>query len=275
MAIDMNTQNCRFPFFHRGFTLIELLVVIAIIALLMSILMPVLKRIRNQAKTVTCQANLKQWGIIFEMYTQANDGRFWTNRLGINWWPYSLEPKYKYYKINKIWFCPTANKLERENGVRRQFNIFNAWICSPDPNIAGSYGINGYILNIDLPLDAFFPFSRGVRVRDCWGTPNVPGANNIPLFLDAIESELLPLATDTPPQREGLGGLFDMSYCCINRHDGFIGCLFLDFSVRKVSLKELWTLKWHRSFDTAGPWTKSGGVEPSDWPQWMRSFKDY
>ena len=38
---------------------------------------------------------------------------------------------------------------------------------------------------------------------------------------------------------------------------------------------ELWTLKWHRNFDTTGPWTKAGGVQPADWPEWMRRFKDY
>lgn len=51
--------------------------------------------------------------------------------------------------------------------------------------------------------------------------------------------------------------------------------LFLDWSVRKVALKEPWTLKWYPQYDTAGPWTKAGGVQPSDWPEWMRKFKDY
>ena len=61
----------------------------------------------------------------------------------------------------------------------------------------------------------------------------------------------------------------------INRHNGHINGLFLDWSVRKVGLKELWTLKWRASYDTAGPWTRAGGVQAEDWPKWMRGFKDY
>ena len=61
---------------RRGFTLIELLVVIAIIALLMAILMRALQRVRKQAKAVICQSNLKQWGSIFAMYTDDNNGIF-------------------------------------------------------------------------------------------------------------------------------------------------------------------------------------------------------
>jgi hypothetical protein len=49
----------------------------------------------------------------------------------------------------------------------------------------------------------------------------------------------------------------------------------MDFSTHKVGLKELWTLNWHRSFDNRNPWTKAGLVQPSDWPQWMKRFKDY
>jgi prepilin-type processing-associated H-X9-DG protein len=64
-------------------------------------------------------------------------------------------------------------------------------------------------------------------------------------------------------------------HICINRHEGGINMAFLDGSARKVGLKELWTLKWHKKYDTANKWTKAGGAQPEDWPEWMRRFKDY
>jgi hypothetical protein len=52
---------------------------------------------------------------------------------------------------------------------------------------------------------------------------------------------------------------------CIDRNDGGIYILFIDWSVRKAGLKELWMLKWNRNYDTAGPWAKTGGVQPENW----------
>lgn len=59
----------------KGFTLIELLVVIAIIALLLSILMPSLNKIKISARRVICRTNLHQWGLAFNGYEAANDGK--------------------------------------------------------------------------------------------------------------------------------------------------------------------------------------------------------
>ena len=56
-----------------GFTLIELLVVIAIIALLMAILIPVLRKAREQAKNVECFNNLRQIGLAANFYAGDYD----------------------------------------------------------------------------------------------------------------------------------------------------------------------------------------------------------
>ena len=59
---------------RKGFTLIELLVVIAIIALLLAILMPSLRKAKKVAQGVVCQSNLKQWGLVWGIYTNSYDG---------------------------------------------------------------------------------------------------------------------------------------------------------------------------------------------------------
>ena len=99
----------------------------------------------------------------------------------------------------------------------------------------------------------------------------------MPLFVDALRFDLWPRETDGPALEEFAtwSPRNHMARCCINRHGEAVDCLFLDGSARKVGLKALWTLKWHRKFVTTGPWTSAGGVLPSDWPEWMRDFKDY
>jgi prepilin-type N-terminal cleavage/methylation domain-containing protein/prepilin-type processing-associated H-X9-DG protein len=56
---------------HRaGFTLIELLVVLGIIAVLVAMLLPALRRAREDALRVQCASNLRQIGMGLELYDQ-------------------------------------------------------------------------------------------------------------------------------------------------------------------------------------------------------------
>jgi prepilin-type N-terminal cleavage/methylation domain-containing protein len=251
----------------KGFTLVELLVVIAIIALLLSILMPALGRVRRQAQAAACQAALHSWGQIFMLYTNDNNGYFYTQVAPPNTklWMMILRP---YYPPTKGYCCPTATKPQSE-GAKGTFSAWGklngGWATEPGKWIYGSFGVNDWLVNVNDALG------------NCWKTINVSsGGNNIPMLLDSVWVDGYPGfyqdqgIQDVPARHEGqfADGVTDnMQRFCINRHNGAINSVFIDSSVRKVNLKGLWKLKWHRNYDTSYP-------EP-DWKgyPWLNKIK--
>jgi len=265
---------------REAFTLIELLVVIAIIALLMAILVPTLRRVRNQGRAVVCQSNLKQWGTIMAAFVNENDGRFQDpydrdrySDSGSGLWALGGGEA-----PTSMFHCPMATKVD--TSTFPYGGTFQSWckgvIAAHErfDYLYGSLGLSNYV-------------GWKWRWNDSngelhWSTIDVRGRDRIPALLDSGSNwvSYWDNSGPTPPACDAIPSLSvrqapGTNPACINRHDCGVNALFLDWSVRKVGLKELWTLQWQKEYVTANEWTKAGGAEPQDWPQWMRGFKDY
>jgi prepilin-type N-terminal cleavage/methylation domain-containing protein/prepilin-type processing-associated H-X9-DG protein len=264
-ALPMKAQK-------NGFTLIELLVVIAIIALLMSILMPALSKVKIQAKNLICLSNLRQWGIAISMYIQENDNRFLGAHdtadpdLPTGGWAW-MEVLRSSYKEDKLHLCPRASKKPDHDYASG--STFVAWNPGTTDNpLYGSYGLNGWMAH---PGNGGSVYGRPVDRN--WTLSTAKEASKIPVIADCGIWDSWPLEIDQPPAFEFAPvehGVLnsEIKRFCLNRHNGAINVTFLDFSARKVGLKELWHLKWHKN------WPPGDDHLPV-WPEWMQRFKDY
>jgi prepilin-type N-terminal cleavage/methylation domain-containing protein len=296
---------------RKGFTLIELLVVIAIIALLMSILMPALRNVRDQAKDAMCKQRLQQWGVLFNMYSSENDGGM------MDWAEYAwaggdgfgddglvehawVSMMYNYTKSFDIYLCPGATQLwsygldpyDPKAAWDFQFIVdaeFSAWdwywyyaVGQPPNQIFsfGSYGKNALISTNPIPM-----WHMGAQDTSWyWQNVRVKGTSRIPLFGDCSHMGGLPMIWDEPaPTRlhHVWGETGEVNRWNLDRHHLSVNLVFLDWSVRKVGLRQLWSLHWTKQRTESGEqgWGNLQQVpdwnDPLQWQEWMQKSKNY
>jgi prepilin-type N-terminal cleavage/methylation domain-containing protein/prepilin-type processing-associated H-X9-DG protein len=140
----------------RGFTLVELLVVIGVIALLISILLPVLSKARRQAVVTQCRANLHSIGQ--SLHTFAN-----------------AEGKGKYPKTYRgTWNTGFGHTLYRHSGgncIREKMGY------NSSTKDMGTFG-DPRVWACPLPVPSFYPYERWDRL----GSPDNKLHTNYLLF---------------------------------------------------------------------------------------------
>jgi len=124
--IEMRREQTLNHRLRIGFTLIELLVVISIIAVLLAIILPSMRKIREMARDTACKSNLRNIGLAVAMYlddferkipdTGSSNGFLWNDAAGNPLQPGVSDAYwgtfYKtYLKETEIFGCPSLQRV--------------------------------------------------------------------------------------------------------------------------------------------------------------------
>ncbi|MCW3098746.1 MAG: hypothetical protein JWL77_4364 [Chthonomonadaceae bacterium] len=135
-SAERRTGTC-----FRAFTLIELLVVIAIIAVLASILFPVLAQAREKARSTSCVSALRQITAAALMYSQDYDETFGSAGLEVQGDGHTfvlfhatspIGELSSYVSSERLWFCPDRSDSSLDcmgpcQGYGYNWSFYNSW----------------------------------------------------------------------------------------------------------------------------------------------------
>ncbi len=242
---------------NTAFTLIELLVVIAIIALLLAILVPGLKKVKEYARNIVCRTNTRSLALATNLYADDNDQRFFAYLADL----YIRELSPYIGTADKVRFCPST-KIHKENpnsGYWGSSREAWRWVQGTTEPENGSYGLSGWCYHypsavgwIGQAESTQYPWPR-------YGNIKMPAL--VPVFFDCAWVDSWPKHTDNVPPALDLddpGGGSDgpvnnhIRRLMLRRHHGITNIAFADGHTEPVELKRLWNLKWSRKFEPQG-----------------------
>lgn len=164
----------------RAFTLIELLTVIAIIGILAAILIPVVGTVREKARSVQCQSNLRQLHNATFLYAHDNSGRFPSDGNDTEPWSFKIAEYLDIVDLQKsegseIFQCPsrlddTSNWFWWQSHYGINYLLSGPWYS------AYFYGTGQRVENIELPtrIMLFQDNSHRNRAAMPWATSGHP-----------------------------------------------------------------------------------------------------